>query len=231
MLEFTRIIEKRLKVSLMDLINRYMLKKRWGGKVVPLNKNIASEVIFLPTQEIMEILKRSKVTGIANCYCRETQRRNNKPNCNHTLRTCIHIGSGKSLYDIPRKSVNLRKISRKEVINLLEQCDNECLIHQLIYYPNPNFYYVICNCSPCCYVVLSKFLKIGFPQMIRSDFIAETDTNLCINCGKCEEWCYFRARSFSNNQLEFDATYCFGCGICISKCLQKAISLKLISSS
>lgn len=231
MLELTRIIEKRFKINALYILNRYILKSKWGGKVIPLNKSIASEVRFLPSQEIIEILSRSNVTGISNCYCRETQRRYNKPNCTHPLRTCIHIGTGKSLYDIPFKSKNLKKVSKQKVIDLLERCDQEGLIHQLIYYPNPNFYYVVCNCCPCCCIILNRFLRYGSPQMVKSDFIAETDPQICGNCGNCAEWCYFGARIYSNFHLEFKPDFCFGCGICISKCPQKAISLKLKGTS
>ncbi len=231
MLEFTRKIEKKFKINLMHKLNCYVLKGRWGGKIVPLNKNIAGEIRFLPSQEIFELLSRSNVTGISNCYCRETQRRyNEKPNCDHPLQTCIHIGSGKSLYDIPFKSNNLKKVSREEVVNLLEKCDQEGLVHQLIYYPNPNFYYIVCNCCPCCCVILSKFLRNGSPQMVKSDFVTETNPQLCVNCGKCVEWCYFGARTYSDHHLEFKQSFCFGCGICVEKCAQKAITLKLKAS-
>ena len=231
MLEFARILEKKLNINAIISLTKYILKDRWGGKVIPLNRTIASDVRFLPSQEIIEILNRSNVTGISNCYCRETQRRHNKPNCSHPIRTCIHIGTGKSLYDIPFKSHNLKKVSKQEVIALLEKCDKEGLIHQLIYYPNPNFYYVVCNCCPCCCVILKNFLKYGSPQMVQSDFVAYTDLQNCLNCGKCVDWCYFGARVYSNDRLDFISKYCFGCGICVSKCPQNAITLRLKSSS
>ena len=230
MLELTRIIEKIFKIDALYILNRYIMKSKWGGKVIPLNTSIASEVRFLPSQEIIEILSRSNVTGISNCYCRETQRRYNEPNCAHPLRTCIHIGTGKSLYDIPFKSENLKKVSKQKVIDLLERCDQEGLIHQLIYYPNPNFYYVVCNCCPCCCIILNRFLRYGSPQMVKSDFIAMTDPQICVNCGDCTEWCYFGARIYSNFDLEFKPDFCFGCGLCVSKCPQKAISMQLKGS-
>ncbi|MHA2393728.1 MAG: 4Fe-4S binding protein, partial [Promethearchaeota archaeon] len=107
----------------------------------------------------------------------------------------------------------------------LEECDNRGLVHQLIYFPNPEFYCVICNCCPCCCVVLNKFLKTGSPQMIKSDFIAKTDIDRCKNCGNCEEICYFKARTMIDSKLHFNKIRCFGCGICVSKCPNNAIYL------
>ncbi|MFX1530763.1 MAG: 4Fe-4S binding protein [Promethearchaeota archaeon] len=228
-LEFFRKMDKKFNIYTLGVVNKYILKGRWGGKVVPLNKNISAETKFISSQEILGLLSKSNVVGISWCYCRAIQRKYYKPNCDHPLHTCIHLGFGESLYEIPFKSSNLKKVTKEEIQDLLEKCDERGLIHQLIYFPNPQFYYLVCNCCPCCCVVLNKFLTSGSPQMIKSDFIAETDLDLCENCGECEIWCNFGARTICNDQLQFNSNRCFGCGICISKCPNNAIYLKKLS--
>ena len=221
-LRVLRFFEIKLNINL-----EYIFRGRWGGKVIPLDVNLDVETKFLPSQEVLSLISRSKVTGISNCYCRDTQRKHSdSPNCNHPIKTCIHIGFGKSLREIPYKSENLVKVSKKEVKKLLEESDARGLVHQIIYFPNPLFYYIVCNCCPCCCVVMSKFLKNGSPQMIKSDFIAETDFNRCKNCGTCEQRCSFGARSLKNGKLHFNADFCFGCGMCASPCPEKAIILR-----
>ncbi len=224
-LEFLRRIDKKFNIYTMGILNKYILKGRWGGRVVPLNKNINFDSRFVPSQEILEILARSNVAGIGWCYCRSVQRKYGDPNCDHPLYTCIHLSFGKSLYEIPYKSYNLKKVPKKKIMELLEECDKRGLVHQLIYFPNPQFYYLICNCCPCCCVVLNKFLSNGSPQMIKSDFVAKIDLNKCLNCGECNEWCYFGARTTKDGKLQFNSIRCFGCGICVSKCPNNAIIL------
>lgn len=224
-LELLRRIDNKLNIYSMGIINKYFLKGRWGGKVVPLNTNIDLDSRFLPSQEILEIIKRSNVSGIGYCYCRAVQRKYEEPNCDHPLYTCIHLSFGKSLYEIPYKSYNLKKVSKKRVTELLKECDERGLVHQLIYFPNPQFYYIICNCCPCCCVVLNKFLSSGSPQMIKSDFVAKTNPKKCSNCGECSDWCYFGARTMEDGKLHFNSIRCFGCGICVSKCPNNAIFL------
>jgi MinD superfamily P-loop ATPase len=73
---------------------------------------------------------------------------------------------------------------------------------------------------------MNKFLKSGSPQMIKSDFMAYTNISKCINCGFCEEYCNFGARTFIRNKLHFYSKKCFGCGLCVSKCPEKAIILR-----
>ncbi|MHA1374092.1 MAG: 4Fe-4S binding protein [Promethearchaeota archaeon] len=225
MLETFRILDIKLNINTIKIMNRYIFKSRWGGKVIPLNVSLDIESKFLPSQEILALLSRSKVTGVSNCYCRETQRKHSdSPNCDHPIKTCIHIGFGKSLREIPYKSENLVKVSKREIKQLLEECDRRGLVHQIIYFPNPLF-----NCCPCCCVILNKFLKTSSPQMIKSDFIAYTDLVKCNDCGFCEEYCNFGARKFNNEKLAFLPEYCFGCGLCVSKCPEKAITLKRTS--
>ena len=225
-LETLRLIDAKLNMNSFGIVNRYIFKSRWGGKVIPLNTNIDIETKFLPSQEILALLSRSKVTGISNCYCRETQRKySNSPNCDHPIKTCIHIGFGKSLREIPYKSENLVKVSKSEIKKLLEESDRRGLVHQIIFFPNPSFYYVVCNCCSCCCVVMNKFLKSGSPQMIKSDFIAFTNVNKCNDCGICVQRCNFGARKILKNKLLFLKDYCFGCGLCVSECPEEAITL------
>ena len=226
-LEVFRFLDAKLNINTIKIVNRYIFKSRWGGKVIPLSVNFDVETKFLPSQEILALLSRSKVTGISNCYCRETQRKNsNTPNCDHPIKTCIHIGFGKSLRDIPYKSENLVKVSKGEIQQLLEESDRRGLVHQIIYFPNPLFYYVVCNCCPCCCVVMNKFLKVGSPQMIKSEFIAYTNINKCNDCGACVQRCNFGARKIIDSKLFFLKEYCFGCGICVSECPEGALTLK-----
>ena len=72
-LEFLRKISKTFNLFTIDRLSRFLLRGRWGGKVIPLNRNIPFDVRFLPTQEILEIIDRSNITGLSWCYCRSVQ--------------------------------------------------------------------------------------------------------------------------------------------------------------
>ncbi|MHA1195288.1 MAG: ATP-binding protein [Promethearchaeota archaeon] len=225
-LESVRILERKFKIQIYFSLTNKILKRKWGGKIIPLGKNLNPETYFLPSQKIISLLSRSNVVGISKCYCRETQHKYlERSNFDNPIETCIHISFGKSLKEIPYKSENLRKVSKDEIITLLEECEERGLIHQIIFFPNPNFYYVICNCCPCCCVVLKKFLEMGAPPVVKSDFISLTDLNSCNNCGICTNWCYFKARVIKEDKLYFESDRCFGCGLCVSKCPKNAISL------
>lgn len=224
--EVFRYIDKILQVNSLEFVIKYIFKDKWGGRVIPLNLNIEPHVTFLPSQEILELISRSNVVGVATCYCRDIQRKHEiKNNCTYPINTCLHLGYGKSLYEVPFKSEDLKMVSKDRVKKLLTRFDKMGLVHQIIFFPNPYYYYVICNCCPCCCFVLSKFLKMGAPQLIKSDFIAKTNLEKCKGCGTCA-MCYFGARKVINKRLKFNGNLCFGCGICVSKCPEKAILLQ-----
>ena len=220
-------LDKWFKLDLSRFVGGALLKGRWGTKVVPLRVNFAPETRFLPTQEILSIIERSNAWGKAYCYCRYSQRKHDdEPNCDHPLYTCLHISPGNSLYDIPHKSAKMKRISKEEIIELLMDAEERGLVHQIVFFPSPQFYYVICNCCPCCCLGLSNFMSKGAPQVVKSDFIAITDVKKCTDCGVCEDWCYFGARKLIDSKLKFIKERCFGCGVCVPKCPEKAILLK-----
>ncbi|MFW9972174.1 MAG: hypothetical protein ACFFDF_18450 [Candidatus Odinarchaeota archaeon] len=112
-LEFLRRLDKRFKIYSMGIINKYLLRGCWGGKVVPMARNIDFDAKFIPSQEMLEIAKRSNVAGISWCYCRSVQRKYEVANYDHPIFSCIHLSFGNSLYEIQFKSQNLKKKLQK----------------------------------------------------------------------------------------------------------------------
>lgn len=210
-------VSSGFKIRIMTLF-----KGKWGSKVVPLNVNIPAETKYLPRQEIFEIISRSKLFGIGECYCRTKHQ-----NCDNPTHTCILLSppQGKSLHDIDYRNITFKNVSKQEVINVLDECDERGLVHQLIYFPSPNYFYVICNCCECCCESLANFKRYGSPGIVKSDFIEITDESKCVNCGICVEACHFGARIMNCEKLIIDRSKCFGCGLCIRKCPECAIQL------
>lgn len=75
MLELFRLVERYTKIHILEIVDTYILKRRWGGHVIPLNINFNPEIKFLPSQEIFKLLSRPNVVGIGNCYCRLTYKK------------------------------------------------------------------------------------------------------------------------------------------------------------
>ncbi len=198
---------------------------KWGSRVVPLNINIPAETKYLPRQEILEIISRSRVFAIGECFCRTKHQK--ETGCTHPTHTCILISppQGKSLHDIGARKIKFKNVPKEEIIKLLNDSDDRGLVHQIIYFPSPNYYYVICNCCTCCCESLQNYKKFLTPKVVKSDFIEQTDIKACVDCGECVEICPFDARKIIKGELIVDQSKCFGCGLCIRKCPEDAIKL------
>ncbi|MBD3229243.1 MAG: 4Fe-4S dicluster domain-containing protein [Candidatus Lokiarchaeota archaeon] len=222
MLILIRLIEKLFIKNFRYYFYR-RLHNLWGAKVIPVKKTISTEVEVKPSQEIFELIKRADVIGIADCFCR-TYIYHDKT-CKAPVHTCIILSKGQHLSEIDRMGFKFNK-NKQEVFKILKLAEKWGLVHQLIHFPNKDFFYVICNCCPCCCAVLStyKMFKGEQTYLIKpSEFIISVNKKKCIGCGECIEYCHFGAIKFGKDgKLETRLELCKGCGLCVSHCDNEA---------
>jgi ferredoxin len=85
----------------------------------------------------------------------------------------------------------------------------------------------ICNCCPCCCILLYSVYK-GFPEILgHSGFKPVLNPDACIGCGECETRCPFHAIS-TDGVAAIDPGKCLGCGNCAVICPEKAIAMEKI---
>lgn len=223
MLIFIRFLEK----TFLKNIRYYFYKKTnpiWGGIVVPIRAAIHPSVEVTTSQEILEIAKRSGIIGTVPCFCRTNIYRD--PNCKAPVDTCLVMGKGRYIKEIEKTEI-FSEMSLEKLEEILHTADNYGLIHQLIYFPGPNYYYVICNCCTCCCAVLSSYkrfsahIKAHGDQLYLikpSNFIAQVDLSKCNGCGTCLSRCPFYAIEIKDNKSLTISANCKGCGLCATGC-------------
>ncbi len=212
-------VSQNFKIRFM----RTFLKNKWGGRIVPLGVNISTETKFLPAQEIYEIVSRSNVFGIGECFCRTKHK-----NCENPTSTCILLGpnAGRSLAEIPYRTSTFTRVSKDRIMQVLDDADNRGLVHQTIFFPSPDYFYVICNCCTCCCEALHDFKRFGTPAIVRSGFVETTNVDECTGCGTCVSVCPFDARYVvDGNKVKVMRDKCFGCGVCVRRCPEGLIKL------
>ncbi|MHA1129547.1 MAG: ATP-binding protein [Candidatus Helarchaeota archaeon] len=223
MLILIRFLEK----TFLKNIRYYFYRKTsnlWGGIVVPIREAIHPSIEVSISQEIIEIAKRSGILGATPCFCRTNIYHDHE--CKAPVNTCLIMGQGRYIKEL-EKLDTFSYISLEEVEKVLRQADEYGLVHQLIHFPGPEFFYVICNCCDCCCAVLSTYKKFGTYikthgdqlYLIKpSDFIAIVDIDKCTGCGKCISRCKFYAIEIKDGKSVTITSNCKGCGLCSTGC-------------
>ena len=193
----------------------------YKSRVIPINASLEAVPAVSPTEEILGVVRRVSSVAISYCYCRSAHR-----NCDNDVWTCIHVGTAESLKEIGKR-MPMKSATLNEVENLIQRSHEAGLVHQLLTAPSPDYFYVICNCCPCCCVMLRSAIDHGIADtMLASNFVSVQNQEACNDCGLCVERCHFGARSLEESQLLYRPDRCAGCGLCVTSCKNRAIAME-----
>lgn len=196
-----------------------------SSKVIPLSESISGLQWVLPTQQALEILRNSRTFALANCDCRTRYNR-----CDNPREVCFYIN------DMADKMVangRGRYIDLEEAKNRLKLANEHGLVHLTIYNPEQHVS-ALCSCCECCCHDLQFLKKYHRPDLIaHADYVAEVETNACVQCGTCVTRCVFGAQEKNEQLVVFHQDKCYGCGVCVTTCPSGAIKMisrqKLVS--
>ncbi len=213
-------------------LEHYMMKlliPKWGLRVVPIGESIDPSVTIAQNEEIKKIIERVPIYAVGKCFCRSILE---KRKCSKPLDVCMVVGWGQELKNLIDNG-EFRKVSLEEIMEKLDLIDKHALVSQLVFFPDNQTFYNICNCCGCCCVGIQALKKFSTPIIVGLPFIAKIDPEKCKGCLKCmKERCNFDAirkiRVNGKIKAEVIPQRCYGCGLCASKkygCPEGAIKL------
>ena len=215
---------KRDDEFLRERLDRY---DRWlqdGGisysaKVIPVSESIDGEQWVLPTEQAMEILRHARSVAVQDCECRTHYQR-----CDHPREVCLLLDD---IADGLVARGEARPVELTEAADILKGANESGLIHLTLYRPNHRVY-ALCSCCSCCCHDLQIIEAFGRPElMVRSDYVAATDGDACVECGDCVERCFFGARIWRDGRVAYNPEDCVGCGLCVTVCPVDATTMRL----
>jgi len=200
-----------------------------GEKISPL-RALPHEGIF-GDEEYVEVLDYEKATSIVEssnrfavgiCSCRHEKLHVGEKKCEVPLDTCSTLGPAA---DYMVRHDFAKEVSKSEMLELLVRSKEMGLVFCADNMKNDISF--ICHCCGCCCNALLGISKFGYPGMVvTSSFIAESDENICTECGTCAEACPVDAiRMLPEGDPEIDKSICLGCGVCALKCPSGALKL------
>ncbi|MBN2722898.1 MAG: 4Fe-4S binding protein [Deltaproteobacteria bacterium] len=158
--------------------------------------------------------------GVANCVCKQGEKELGK-SCKQVTDFEICLFFGESPY-IERDRG--RYISKTECLGILERSERDGLVIQPGNTLKP---FCICLCCGCCCGVLTSAKKRKDPSsLFATNYAADFNKDLCINCGICISRCQMDAFSKSDGTIIFSSNKCIGCGLCVTTCPVGAVKLK-----
>jgi Pyruvate/2-oxoacid:ferredoxin oxidoreductase delta subunit len=209
-------LEKRL-VKYDDWLNKGQIS--YSSKVIPISESFNTKQWVLPTEQVIEILRKAESVAVQNCECRTHYER-----CDSPLEVCFLLN------DVGNKLVRkgeARHVDLEEAAKILKKANESGLVHLSLYMPDHEIF-ALCSCCPCCchdLQIMKHYERKDL--MVRSEYVAVTSSEDCIHCGECVERCVFSARIFKDEKMEYNADACLGCGLCVTSCPVEAISMEL----
>lgn len=190
-----------------------------SSKVIPVSESFSPKQWVLPTEQVREILGNAKSVAVQNCECRTHYQRCDKP-----LEVCFLLNE---VGDKLVKKGEARHVDPMEAAEILKKADKSGLVHLSLYMPNHKIF-ALCSCCSCCCHDLQIVKHYDRKDlMVRSEYVAVMNYEVCIHCGECVDRCVFGARVIPNEQMEYNAKACLGCGLCVTTCPVGAISMEL----
>ena len=190
-------------------------------QVVPVNRAVSTELEIHTYQNAEEMIENSKSWGVRECICKK-QKGLLGNECEYPSTVCIILSPRKEhAFD---DSDLTKPISKDEAMQILRNAEESGLVHCSMNIQEGHHY--ICNCCTCCCAVLRGLTQLDQPHaFVKSDYVLEVDTDLCVACEACVERCQFDALSVPEDVCVVDLNRCVGCGVCTIVCPEGALSL------
>jgi len=196
-------------------------------RVIPVEKTIPVNIDIMPYERASHYLENAQSWGVLKCICR-VQKSLIGEGCDHPVENCLVFSSRPGYFD---RADRIRAIRKDEAIQILDQAEQEGLVHSTNNVQDGVDY--ICNCCSCSCGVLRGITEYGsLNGMARSDFYVTLEESNCTGCGICIDRCQFGALNMgADGIVEVDLARCFGCGLCVSSCASGALTLRQKSES
>ena len=158
-----------------------------GMHVIPVEKAIEAENSSVSVEHISHWLDKYDGKYAASpCSCRLSRRTYEEGCADDPEDWCIGVGD---MADYLVETKRGHYITRDQVYEILKRAEDNGFVHQITNIDGENKIFAICNCNiNVCYALRTSQL-FNTPNMSRSAYVARTESDKCVACGRCVEYC------------------------------------------
>ena len=158
-----------------------------GMHVIPVEKAIPAESQSLPIEHLSHWLKKYEGhIGVSVSSCPKQQRIRGEGSGDIEADWCIGVGD---FADYCRETNHGRDITYEEAMEILQKAEDRGYVHQITNIDGENKIFGICNCAVGVCNALRTSQLFNTPNLSASAYVAESDGEKCVACGKCVETC------------------------------------------
>lgn len=155
-------------------------------KVIPIESALDGTSRVASSEEVSTYLNNARVISVSDCSCR-TSREENGEGCGHLKEDmCIQLDDAAEYYI---RTGRAREISKEEAETIIAKAEKNGLMHQIPNTEGEGHTHAICNCCYCSCYALRAATMYNNPDMVRSNYTAKVDKELCVGCGECVDVC------------------------------------------
>ncbi len=159
-----------------------------GMHVIPVEKAIEMENESISLEHISYWLDKYDGKYAASpCSCRYSRQTYDEGCADDPEGWCVAVGD---MVDyVVETNKGGRYITRDEALDIFRQAEENGFVHQITNIDGENKIFAICNCNVnVCYALRTSQL-FNTPNMSASAYRARVETDKCVACGRCVEYC------------------------------------------
>ena len=158
-----------------------------GMHVIPVEQAISMEDRSVSIEHIEHWLDKYDGKYAASaCSCRMSRSILGEACGDDPNDWCIAVGD---MADYVVETDRGHYITREEVYDILRQAEDNGFVHQITNIDGEDKIFAICNCNVnVCYALRTSQL-FNTPNLSRSAYVARTEADKCVACGRCVEVC------------------------------------------
>ena len=158
-----------------------------GMHVIPVEKAIETENQSVSVEHISHWLDKYDGKYAASpCSCRLSRRTFDEGCADDPEDWCIGVGD---MADYLVETKRGHYVTREKVMEILKHAEDCGFVHQITNIDGENKIFAICNCNVnVCYALRTSQL-FNTPNLSRSAYVARVESDKCVACGRCVEYC------------------------------------------
>lgn len=158
-----------------------------GMHVIPVEQAIPAHQQSASVEHISYWLNKYKDKyAVGQCSCRSQQRVRGEGTGDIEGELCIGVGD---MADYLVETGRGRYIDIDEVMEILKRAEDNGYVHQITNIDGEDKIFAICNCAAGVCNGLRTSQLFNTPNLSRSAYRAHVNTEKCVACGRCVEYC------------------------------------------